>query len=57
MEDSQPEPAPAPAPLSPAGFYRGITRLSDGVMTTNLRRDPDDPYDPDDDLSFTWKQS
>jgi hypothetical protein len=41
-----------PLPVSSAGYLRGLDRVLAGV-TTNLARDPDDPYDPDEDPPFT----
>jgi hypothetical protein len=38
--------------VSPAGYLRGLDRIMAGA-TTNLARDPDDPYDPDEDAPFT----
>jgi hypothetical protein len=38
--------------ISPAGYLRGLDRILAGT-TTNLARDPDDPYDPDEDAPFT----
>jgi hypothetical protein len=44
--------------INPTGYLRGIHVIFDSFTTTNLQRDPDDPYDPDDDPPFTltWKR-
>jgi hypothetical protein len=44
-----------PLPVSPAGYLRGLDRILAGA-TTNLPRDPDDPYDPDEDAPFTVRE-
>lgn len=41
-----------PEGITPAGFLRGLDQVLAGT-TTNLNRDPDDPYDPADDEPFT----
>ena len=41
--------------LNANSWLRGLNSLFAGTATTNLQRDPDDPYDPADDLPFTWK--
>jgi hypothetical protein len=42
--------------INPTGWLRGIHVMFDSYTTTNLQRDPDDPYDPDDDPPFTWAE-
>lgn len=37
--------------VTPTGFLRAWRGLA--CSTTNLQRDPDDPYDPADDMPFT----
>ena len=39
--------------MTPAGYLRAMRELHGLTATTNLARDPDDPYDPDDDPPFT----
>lgn len=40
--------------VSPAGWLGGVLDIMAGCgATTNLARDPDDPYDPADDLPWT----
>lgn len=42
-------------PVTAAGWLQGLRALHGGVASTNLQRDPDDPYDPDDDVAWTWR--
>ena len=39
--------------MDAGGWLRGLASVFDGVACTNLQRDPDDPYDPADDLPYT----
>lgn len=39
--------------MSAAGYLRGLRELLGQTATTNLQRDPDDPYDPAEDGPFT----
>lgn len=60
---SPPQPEPVPdsfrltAPWGPLGYYQHLINLFTGVATTNLARDPDDPYDPDEDAPWTVVQT
>jgi hypothetical protein len=40
--------------MDATGWLDGLRWLMAGVVT-NLRRGPDDPYDPADDPPYTWK--
>jgi hypothetical protein len=42
--------------LSPAGYLRGLGAIMGQTPSTNLDREPDDPYDPDDDPPWTWRE-
>lgn len=41
------------ARVGPASFLRGLGAVLGAGALSDLRRDPDDPYDPDDDRPFT----
>lgn len=36
-----------------AGYLNGMRHLLSGTATTNLARDPDDPFDPDEDQPWS----
>jgi hypothetical protein len=40
--------------ISPAGYLRALNEMFSRTATSGLRREPDDPYDPDEDLPWTW---
>jgi hypothetical protein len=43
-------------PLTPGGYLRGLDAIMGQTATTNLNREPDDPYDPADDPPWTWRE-
>ena len=48
------EPSPRGNPVvSPAGYLRGLRALLGQTATSNLQRDPDDPYDPAEDAPWS----
>lgn len=42
--------------IRPAGWLSGVLNIMAVGSTTNLARDPDDPYDPADDQPWSWAE-
>jgi hypothetical protein len=50
---AQTHPASEAHLVDASGWLRAIQGTGSGIATTNLQRDPDDPYDPDEDAPYT----